>query len=326
MTQVIINEVIDQIINDYDIFYGKDNIVYISIPYNDSEKKRIVPIDSCHFKDFILLKYRDAHKPLSTKNFITTCRDYISAYARNNTEQEEIFRRVGMRNKAIYVNNVGVGKTYRISKHYIKPVTNPKCRLYQDYSSLPLPIPNLDKFSIEPLWNLVNITDQYQKKLLLVWILNSFYTITNYPILVFYGEKGTAKSTSQKYLKNLIDPSTASQKALSRSIDDMAVNAANCHVLEYNNVLKLSKQMQNDMCMISTGGTFTNRKKYSDRDEASNDLRKPMMLNGISPFIDAEDLLDRCIIFKLKTIRHKQRKEEVLLDEYFRQHHDKLLE
>jgi len=83
--------------------------------------------------------------------------------------------------------------------------------------------------------------------------------------------------------------------------------------------------MQDDICMISTGGTYTNRQNYSDRDEVSSDLMRPMMLNGISPFIDAEDLLDRCVIFNLNVIGHSQRKTEVELDEYFQQHHDKLL-
>ncbi len=325
MTTDNIHNFIKNIKNKYDIFHGQDSQAYIVLPYKDNSQNRTVMIDSQYFRDFMELKYsRQYHKYL-TSSVKSSVINYLSAYARNLPEQEKVFRRVGFRNNTIYIDQVADGKTYKICKQSIKSFKKVKCKFNFNKTTLQLPKPDLINCDIEPLWDLLNITDQHEQQLLLVWILNSFYTITNYPVLVFYGDKGTAKSTSQKYIKNLIDPSTNANRASPRKPDTLAISAANSHVIDYNNMSKLSKHNQDDICMISTGGTFANRQNYSDRDEVSSDLMRPMMLNGISPFIKAEDLLDRCIIFNLNVIGHNQRKTEVELDEYFQQHHNKLL-
>ena len=58
--------------------------------------------------------------------------------------------------------------------------------------------------------------------------------------------------------------------------------------------------------LAGTGGGYSACTLYTNAEEAIIELRKPIMLNGISVIVTAQDLLDRCLRTDLPTILSRE--------------------
>ena len=75
--------------------------------------------------------------------------------------------------------------------------------------------------------------------------------------------------------------------------------------------------------MLATGGGFAKRKLYSDADEVVIRVKRPVILNGISAAITAQDLIDRTISIETPVIR--DRREMTMLSKSFDRDHAAIL-
>src|SRR5262249_14350570 len=131
-----------------------------------------------------------------------------------------------------------------------------------------------------------------------------------YPVLDLVGEHGSAKSTFARVLRKLIDPNSASLRALPREDRDLFIAANNGHLLVFDNVSKMPDWISDTLCRLATGGGFATRQLYSDGDEALFDAMRPIILNGIEDIIERPDLADRAIFLTLESIDDERRKPE----------------
>ena len=120
-----------------------------------------------------------------------------------------------------------------------------------------------------------------------------------FPILVLQGEQGTAKSTTARLLRDLIDPSTVLSQSLPRSERDLVIAASKSWVINLDNLSNLSPEMSDAFCRISTGGGFRTRALYTDDNERLFNSMRPIIMNGISDFATRHDLADRSLIIQL---------------------------
>lgn len=72
--------------------------------------------------------------------------------------------------------------------------------------------------------------------------------------------------------------------------------------------------MSDALCRMATGGGLSRRQLYTDDDEHIIDAKRPVILNGISDFVNRSDLADRCLFLNLPTISPKDRKSEAELN------------
>lgn len=311
----------DLIVKNHNIYRGINNDGYIVITDKKSQSERLVPIKSTIFKRHLSILYNKKYDSLPSSDEKKAMVYYLTEHASIKAKLIDINYRVGYMNQSIYIDLCNDKTIIKISKDDILKLRPSKSRRKFIYSnnSLPLPHPNrnVDAKVIDKLWDILIVPNSHHRRLLMVWILNAFYTKTNYPILVLTGERGSAKSTIQTFLKRLIDPETGSLLTLPNKLDDLANMASNRHVLPIDNITKIHEAFSNLMCQISTGGTDTKRKLYTDREESSVDLIGPMILNGVTEFVNAEDLLDRCIIMKLKPVHETIRDSEANIPQRF---------
>lgn len=190
----------------------------------------------------------------------------------------------------------------------------PSVKFRRSAGQRPLPKPDHGG-TLDELREFLNI-DEKQFPLLPAWLLAAFRPTGPYPVLVIAGEQGSAKSTTTRALRALIDPNKAPLRAQPHRPDELHRSASNAWVLAYENVSQVAPWFSDGLCTISTGGGFVARKLYSDDDEMIFDAARPIMLNGIGDLLGRPDLLDRALLIELPSIPPHQRREE---SEYWRE-------
>jgi hypothetical protein len=173
---------------------------------------------------------------------------------------------------------------------------------------LPLPVP-VQGGSLAELRRFVNVTDE-DWPLVPSWLLKALYPDGPFPVLCLHGEQGSAKTTTARALRSLVDPNTAPVRAGPREERDLAIAANNGAVIALDNVSYLSPWLSDALCRLSTGGGFSTRTLYENDEETIFDGQRPVILNGIEEVVTRSDLLDRSLLVTLPTIPEANRKTE----------------
>jgi hypothetical protein len=172
-----------------------------------------------------------------------------------------------------------------------------------------LPIPKHGG-NIDLIWRFINVQET-DRLLILAWILESYRNETPKPVLSLCGTQGSAKSSTQDRIRQLVDNNAVNLRSAPKSVQDIFVGASCNWLISYENLSHLSAPIQDAFCTLATGGGFAARTLYSDDDETIIDAKRPIIINGIPNVITAQDLTDRAICLELPRISYK---EEIVLE------------
>lgn len=164
--------------------------------------------------------------------------------------------------------------------------------------------------SLEMLRPFLNVRDDDSFIMIVAWLLAALRPMGPYPILVINGEQGSAKSTMAKILRSLVDPSTAPLRHASQSDRDLFITAMHSWVLAFDNCSRIPGWFSDALCRLATGGGFATRALYTDTDEVVFQSKRPIILNGITEFVERGDLADRSVFVHLTPIPKTERKTE----------------
>ena len=247
----------------------------------------------------------------------------LSGYSRKR-KTYPIFLRVASDKDAIYIDLAdSTWQAVKITSQGWEIIDNPPIKFRRPKGMLPLPRP-IKNGSIEALRPLLN-TDADSWILIKAWLLSLLMPTGPYPLLIFNGEQGTAKSYNQKLLKSIIDPSTLPIRRPPRNQDDLMIAANNNWITSFDNLSKISCDLSDDLCNISTGGGIAKRELFSNTNETIIQVCRPIMLNGITDFVERPDLLDRSIVMTLQRIDDQHRQAEDILLAKFSELHPSIL-
>lgn len=171
----------------------------------------------------------------------------------------------------------------------------------------PLPSPERGG-SIDELRPLLNAPGEAEWCLLVAWLVASLRPGRPLPVLVLLGEAGSAKSTTGRLLRNLIDPAEPADRTRPRDERDLAIAARNGWVCSFDNLSGLSDLTSDALCRLSTGAGFATRELHTDTDEVLIAVLRPVMANGIDDLLHRGDLADRALRVELPVIPPGQRR------------------
>lgn len=259
-------------------------------------------LDSRRFKDWLVARFyletQKSPRDQSVREALST----LSGLARHEGDCHEVNIRVGMHNGAYYIDlgEEGSSRSIELWPDEWRVIDNPPCYFIRPETIRALPFP-VSGHDINQLWDFVNIAEN-SRTLILAWLVECLRPDTPFPVLELFGEQGSAKSTTQRILRQLIDPNASDLRAAPKNVEDIFVCAAASWLASYENVSHLPAAMQDALCVLSTGAGYAKRKLYSDADESVIQVKRPVMLNGISVSITAQDLVDRAISIETPTI------------------------
>ena len=237
----------------------------------------------------------------------------LEAFARFDGETPSVFIRVGREGKGpdpVYYIDLGdaSGKAIRIGPAEWGVVDRPGVAFWRPKGLLPLPIPSRDG-SVELLRPFVNL-DEPDFRLFITWLAAALPPVGPYPILVVYGEQGSAKSTLSRLVHLMVDPQSAPLLAEPRSTRDLMVTAFNGWLLAYDNISAVPTWLSDGLCRLATGGGFAARALYSNDERCVMQAQRPIILNGIEEFVSKGDLAERTVVLNLPPIAPTARRSE----------------
>jgi hypothetical protein len=163
------------------------------------------------------------------------------------------------------------------------------------------------------LRNYLNVATDDDFMLAVAWALAALRPQGPYPALVLMGEQGSAKSTTARTVRRLVDPSVSDLRAESREVRDLMVAATSGHVVALDNVSRLPDWLSDALCRLATGGGISARQLYTDQDEVILEAIRPVILTGITSIATRGDLLDRSILLTLPPVPDDRRRPEAEL-------------
>lgn len=308
MTKSAADRLVQIACKECQLFRTKQNEFFAR--YQVGDHKEIHFLDTTEFRRWLeamdFAKTGASLPPSALDQAIAT----LSAHARVSGKPREVYRRVAFQDGAYYIDLCDDRWCVaRVDESGWRILKKSSVLFTRSASSSALPRPAKGG-SFERILDVANIPEKYLI-VILTWIIECFRPNTPYVGISISGPQGSAKSSTQDFLKSLIDPSDSNRRAKPKSREDLFVAANRGHLLSYENLSALRPEIQDAMCIMSTGGSFSSRKFYSNGDEYTVYLKNPIILNGIVNTVTRPDLLDRMLCIELRSLRVRMTETEL---------------
>lgn len=146
--------------------------------------------------------------------------------------------------------------------------------------------------------------------LLVAWVLGTYKVGGPFPILMLTGEQGSAKSTTTRLLRKLVDPHGLDVREPIQDDRDFQAAVRNTYVLAFDNLSFISHKMSDSLCRVATGVPLGGRTLYKNHDESAFQAMRPIILNGIPDVAEREDFSSRVVSVHLPRIDSQDRKDD----------------
>jgi hypothetical protein len=291
-----------------ELFRTADEDAYAIIPINGHRETRA--IRSKGFRRWLCHEFYKSQKKGPQPEAVSSTLQVLEAKAQFDGPERPVWVRIAEHDGAIYIDlgNEQWEATKITTTGWEVVADPPVCfRRNRSMTSLPYPVKG---GSINELRPFLNVGSDADFILAVAFLVGCLRHRGPYPVMVLNGEQGSAKTTLARILAALIDPSTSPLRSSPREVRDLMIAALNSWVLAFDNLSGVSDWLSDAMCRLSTGGGFSTRELYTDRDEIIFEATRPIILNGIDTLAHRQDLADRSLIFNLPQIEDEARRPE----------------
>ncbi|MEM7342483.1 MAG: ATP-binding protein [Actinomycetota bacterium] len=188
----------------------------------------------------------------------------------------------------------------------------------------PLPEPVRHPDGLELLWESLNVTPD-DRPLVAAWLVAALVPGIAHPILAFFGEQGTGKSTATKLVVSIVDPSPVPARKPPKDEESWVSAAAGSWVIGLDNLSRVTDWFSDSLCRAVTGDGDVRRRLYTDAELHVYAFRRAIALNGIDIGTLRGDLAERLLPINLDRIPDHQRREETEFNNTWTRQHPHVL-
>lgn len=299
-----------EIVEDAELFHGPgdDGEAYATIAVGDHRETHAVNRRS--FRRWLAGQYWQAHEKAPGGQAIQDAIGVIASRGIYAGPEFPIAVRVAEHDGCHYLDLGNDDWTaVRVACDGWEVVSDPPVKFVRPRGLAALPDP-VAGGSIAELRQFINVPDDDAWALIVCWVVSAFRAVGPYPLLCLHGEQGSAKSTTSRMVRALIDPNQTPVRSEPRDCRDLMIAASNSWCLVFDNLSKVSPTLSDGLCRLATGGGFATRELYTDGDEVTFNAMRPVLVNGINELATRGDLLDRAIVLTLQPIAAHRRRTE----------------
>jgi hypothetical protein len=263
-----------------ELFHTPAGDLFASIPVNEHVENW--PLKSRQFRQWLLRRYYLETQGAPKNQALQEAIGVFESRANFEGPEYPAFTRLAERDGRIYLDlGNDAWEAVEIDPDGWRVLSDVpvKFRRARGMSSLPTPVRGGG--SVNELKRFVNVASQQDWMLLVAWLVGAFRPHGPYPILTLHGEQGSAKSTTSRVLRALLDPNTAPLRGEPRDLRDVMIAAANGWIISFDNLSHIPHWLSDALCRLATGGGFSTRELYTDSEEVLFDAQRPAILNGI---------------------------------------------
>lgn len=300
-----------EIAKELDVFKTPGGEFYAQLPINNH--KEVWPLRSRYLKDWLIVEFVKQHSQAPNPNSLNAALQVLEAQSRFTTNVREVFIRLGSHEGNIYLDLCNEKwEAIKIDDEGWSVVKTPPVMFRRVNGMLPLPKPERGG-DINELKKHVNVSEDHWP-LFIGWVVMLFHPEGPYPNLVLQGEQGSAKTSTIRAARGLVDPNVAVTHKQPREDKEMHIKAHNAYILAFDNISSMPQWLSDVFCGLATGSGNGARRLYSDDEQVVFSAKRPCSINGIEEIATAGDLVDRAVIIPLPTIPDAKRKDEKKLN------------
>ena len=291
------------------LFHTPDHEAYTTISIDGHSET--LALSSRAFKRYVSHRYYDLHQTMPRAQVLSDAMGVLEGTALFDGFEEPVHTRVAERDGAIYLDlGNATWQVVKIDTCGWSEEPTPAVKFRRPRGMRPLPTP-VSGGSIDMVHQYLNIVSDADWALLLLgWLVQALRPRGPYPALILSGEQGSAKSTTARALRSLIDPNSAPLRAEPRDARDLAIAARNGWVMSFDNLSSVSPWLSDALCRLSTGGASRPANSVQTTVRSCSTVSDPVILTGIEELATRGDLLDRAIVLHLPAIPVGKRQAE----------------
>jgi hypothetical protein len=307
------------------LFTDQYDISYAQIQINDHQET--IKIESKRFSRLLAKLYYDSTGKVMPSDAINNAVNILQAKAEFEGEKYPLSVRVAAYNNLKEIDEKNAFEIYydladskrrcvKISNKKWEVVHSPPIPLFVKYNQIEqgIPVSSYPSDILDKLIDLTNVKKARDRKLLKVYVITLFIPDIPHAILLLHGDKGAAKSTLEKLIKLLVDPTKPILLTIPKDRTEFIQQAYHNHVIYYDNLKYIPNWFSDEVCKIVTGVGSTKRKLYSDDEDIVYELKRCLGVNGINISLTEPDALDRSILIELERIDDGNLEEKEIIN------------
>src|SRR5215210_599109 len=245
----------------------------------------------------------------------------LSAHAEFSGVARDLYTRAAWHEGVLY-HELRPGKVVRVGPGGWTFEANPPV-LFRRYVNLKaLPDPEAGG-SLDVLDELVNLKSERDRRLFKAYLATLPLEHVGRPIFNASGAMGSGKTTIQRLIKRLLDPTAP--ETVRFDPRDFLQKAMHAYIVMADNQNTIPEWAADTLCRLVTGEADSKRRLYTDDEDVIIELKRAVILNGINVPTERGDVVDRSLVVELERIPDRERKTEEELWERFEAEHPKLL-